>query len=517
MLEFLTRQPVMQTAISNSQNPASGKVGDVAPTPSESGESFSKSLEQETRTAETGLKPAEDRNHKEIRSSLSESALGAEQTHADLSIISETAILDPVQSAASVADLTLARPQNGNETVRQSIDKGVVTELQDAAEAESSVQNGPAAQDILVPPAQGERAADAPGLVSEPTDVPDVRVPDTKAISSEAIIAQSVSSKNAGDSVDIEETEPLISQDGVSSVAATTEPQVGVQLAAAAQAASAPSSFSAGAALPTKRDATPTVGSAKTTTPVGDAIPPKTDTQNDQTVDAAATRYAPQGQLADAADANTGAKQDTNSADMSALKSTTASFEQNLAGQSSQQTVDPTAALGLNKALVADQITAKPLPEITLQVAQQKPELAVKQVGIELAKQAKNGDTHFIVRMDPPELGKLDVRLTINKAGEVQASILVDREATLDLLHRDARHLERSLTDAGLKMEQNALNLGLKNQDQNRDDLRQLPAGSQDGNENGTSDDGDGPADNIDGAVLAQMQISSGRPLDVVI
>ncbi|MEM6681678.1 MAG: flagellar hook-length control protein FliK [Pseudomonadota bacterium] len=168
------------------------------------------------------------------------------------------------------------------------------------------------------------------------------------------------------------------------------------------------------------------------------------------------------------------------------------------------------AATPANKS-VLDLNLAKPAPEVLVQVPQQRADMAAKQVGLELAKQARQGDTHFTVRMDPPELGKLDVRLTISKAGDVQAHIVVEREATLELLHKDVRALERGLNDAGLKTDQNAFSLNLKQQSNEgfggSAETGIAAAG-------GSDEDGD-LVDDIDGATLAHIQISSGRPLDV--
>jgi len=161
-------------------------------------------------------------------------------------------------------------------------------------------------------------------------------------------------------------------------------------------------------------------------------------------------------------------------------------------------------------------LMSKPTPEVTIQVPQQRADMAAKQVGLELAKQVKNGDTQFTVRMDPPELGKLDVRLTINKAGEVQANIFVEREATLELLAKDMRALERGLNEAGLKADQNAFNLNLK-QDQDeafKNGNAQVAGNAKDGGDEGDGAE-DAVGDVIDGATLAQIQLASGRPLDV--
>lgn len=216
------------------------------------------------------------------------------------------------------------------------------------------------------------------------------------------------------------------------------------------------------------------------------------------------------------ADASAQQKDILTSSDASASKpaTTTASFDQLIAAQSDTQPAENVVSAIAAKAVPNDMVAAKPVPEVLVQVPQQRADMAAKQVGIELGRQVKNGDTQFVIRMDPPELGKLDVRLTINKAGEIQGSIVVEREATLDLLARDVKALERSLADAGLKMDQNAMNFSLKQQN-NGSFGDQLAGGS--GVAGGDEQAEDDLIDTIDSAALAQMQISSGRPLDVVV
>ena len=86
------------------------------------------------------------------------------------------------------------------------------------------------------------------------------------------------------------------------------------------------------------------------------------------------------------------------------------------------------------------------------------------------APQAHAGKNRFEIRLDPPELGRIDVRLKIDRGGNVTSRLVVERSDTLDLLKRDAPQLERALQQAGLKTADNALEFSLRHQAFQRDD-----------------------------------------------
>ncbi|MFC6740326.1 flagellar hook-length control protein FliK [Methylobacterium tardum] len=57
----------------------------------------------------------------------------------------------------------------------------------------------------------------------------------------------------------------------------------------------------------------------------------------------------------------------------------------------------------------------------------------------------------FQIRLDPVELGRIDVKLEIDKArGTVTTHLVVDRPETLAMLQRDAGQLQQALSQAGL-------------------------------------------------------------------
>jgi flagellar hook-length control protein FliK len=85
-------------------------------------------------------------------------------------------------------------------------------------------------------------------------------------------------------------------------------------------------------------------------------------------------------------------------------------------------------------------------------------------VAVEIATQSQNGKSSFEIRLDPRELGRIDVRLEMDKDGNVTTKMTVERPETLDLLKRDAANIERALQQAGLKTSDNAMEFSLRDQ-----------------------------------------------------
>ncbi len=85
-------------------------------------------------------------------------------------------------------------------------------------------------------------------------------------------------------------------------------------------------------------------------------------------------------------------------------------------------------------------------------------------LAVQIAAKSQSGSKQFDIRLDPPELGRVDVRLSIDSGGKAQAHLTADQPQTLDLLQKDASTLTRALRDAGLDVSQNGLNFSLRGQ-----------------------------------------------------
>ncbi|MEQ9518537.1 MAG: flagellar hook-length control protein FliK [Parvibaculum sp.] len=82
-------------------------------------------------------------------------------------------------------------------------------------------------------------------------------------------------------------------------------------------------------------------------------------------------------------------------------------------------------------------------------------------IALQIAKHVAKGVSTFEIRLDPAELGRVDVKLELAQDGRTTAHLVVERPETLDLLQRDAKALEQALRDAGLNTDETTLKFSL--------------------------------------------------------
>jgi flagellar hook-length control protein FliK len=85
-------------------------------------------------------------------------------------------------------------------------------------------------------------------------------------------------------------------------------------------------------------------------------------------------------------------------------------------------------------------------------------------VPIAIVTRAEGGERKFEIRLDPPDLGRIEVQLNVDSSGRATSHLVVDRADTLDLLRRDAPVLERALQSAGLTTDSGSLQFSLRDQ-----------------------------------------------------
>jgi len=124
------------------------------------------------------------------------------------------------------------------------------------------------------------------------------------------------------------------------------------------------------------------------------------------------------------------------------------------------QTNNPATPAALDKASMAAPAAAVP----------------VSGLAVEITSKARDGKNSFDIRLDPPELGRIHVRLDVSRDGEITSHVIADRSDTLDLLRRDSGALERALQDAGLKTANNGLQYSLRDHGFGRNDQPSQPA-----------------------------------------
>lgn len=85
-------------------------------------------------------------------------------------------------------------------------------------------------------------------------------------------------------------------------------------------------------------------------------------------------------------------------------------------------------------------------------------------VPIEIAAAARAGKTRFDISLDPVDLGRIDVRVNVDRNGQVTSHLTVEKPETLAMLKQDAPQLQRALDDAGFKTGSNGLSFSLRDQ-----------------------------------------------------
>jgi len=79
------------------------------------------------------------------------------------------------------------------------------------------------------------------------------------------------------------------------------------------------------------------------------------------------------------------------------------------------------------------------------------------ELGVEIARRISAGGDELQVRLNPADLGRIEVRMTFDERGGLRAVIAAASPVALDMLRRDSADLSRSLNDAGVRSDAQAL------------------------------------------------------------
>lgn len=75
-----------------------------------------------------------------------------------------------------------------------------------------------------------------------------------------------------------------------------------------------------------------------------------------------------------------------------------------------------------------------------------------QQVTFAIRKGANEGTSQMHIKLNPVELGGIDIRMEVDADHHVRAILTIERPETYDLLHKDAQHLQKLLGESGLKL-----------------------------------------------------------------
>jgi flagellar hook-length control protein FliK len=112
---------------------------------------------------------------------------------------------------------------------------------------------------------------------------------------------------------------------------------------------------------------------------------------------------------------------------------------------------------------------------------------ATSMVAATISKAAKGSEAQKItLQLDPPELGRVEIRLEFGEKKSVTAHLIVEKPETLSLLQRDMSALEKALQDAGLETDSGSLNYEMASEDYNFNSNRE--GNSQNGGTGGSGE-----------------------------
>ncbi|WP_010545167.1 flagellar hook-length control protein FliK [Sphingomonas elodea] len=121
---------------------------------------------------------------------------------------------------------------------------------------------------------------------------------------------------------------------------------------------------------------------------------------------------------------------------------------------------------------------AKPVtatPAATEPVLHARPGELGRSLGVEIARTVDAGEDTLRVRLNPAELGRVEVTLAFDDTGRMQATMRAESQHTLDLLRQDAPDLGRALDQAGIRNDAGSFRF------ENRDSGTGSNTGSQSG------------------------------------
>jgi len=122
-------------------------------------------------------------------------------------------------------------------------------------------------------------------------------------------------------------------------------------------------------------------------------------------------------------------------------------------------------SLALNSAGIGKNVNGAQTAQAIKAPAKMVPLPSMKSMALEIVHKAQAGQNRFEIRLDPSELGRVDVKLDFQSDNAVRAHLTVERPETLEMLQRDQKILEKMMQDAGLDLDQEQLTFELKDQE----------------------------------------------------
>ena len=128
----------------------------------------------------------------------------------------------------------------------------------------------------------------------------------------------------------------------------------------------------------------------------------------------------------------------------------------------------------------------------TMAQSAHQPHPGTNMVAAQMKRVASGGEAKQItLQLDPPELGRVEVRMEFGNDKKVTTFIVAEKNETLLMLQRDQAALERALQNAGLDTDSSAMNFELAQEDYgfgSKNNGRDGNSGTQNARHNGDDD-----------------------------
>lgn len=135
-----------------------------------------------------------------------------------------------------------------------------------------------------------------------------------------------------------------------------------------------------------------------------------------------------------------------------------------LAGVSQQAALSTSAPPGTPPSLPAASVApaavpAPPaaMPDAVSAAAERHPAMSfradkvAREMGVEIARRISKGGQELVIRLDPAELGRISIRMSVNEQGQLRAIVAADAPSVVDAIRNDISELSRAIEQAGIR------------------------------------------------------------------
>ena len=99
----------------------------------------------------------------------------------------------------------------------------------------------------------------------------------------------------------------------------------------------------------------------------------------------------------------------------------------------------------------------------------------IVQIKVNITKSAVKGIDTIDIELKPQDLGKVQIRMYINKDGKLHADIISSRQETSDMLQKEISNLSKSFNEAGYDTDEKSFNFSFLKREQNNSSQQETP------------------------------------------